>query len=116
MTNLSGKVALVTGSGRGIGKAIAERYGFLGASVVINFSSNEKAALDTVTSIEHSGGISQWPPFIVTVADPSDQWLTGTKKMAQGSRSPFGSSSGPPNTGDPGRLAPQSSAVIVFGV
>jgi len=56
MTNLRGKVALVTGSARGIGKAIAERYGSLGASVVVNFSSSEKAALDTVASIERSGG------------------------------------------------------------
>jgi 3-oxoacyl-[acyl-carrier protein] reductase len=56
MTNLRGKVALVTGSARGIGKAIAERYGSLGASVVVNFSTNEKAALDTVASIEQAGG------------------------------------------------------------
>ncbi|HEV2986150.1 MAG TPA: SDR family oxidoreductase [Vicinamibacterales bacterium] len=56
MTNLSGRVAVVTGSARGIGKAIAERYGSLGASVVVNFSNNEKAALDTAASIERSGG------------------------------------------------------------
>src|SRR5262249_6003851 len=56
MTNLHGKVALVTGSARGIGKAIAERYGSLGASVIVNFSSNEKAALDTTAAIERSGG------------------------------------------------------------
>src|SRR5262249_549228 len=56
MTNLRGKVALVTGSARGIGEAIAERYGSLGASVVVNFSSNEKAALDTVAGIERFGG------------------------------------------------------------
>ena len=35
MTNLSGKVALITGSARGIGKAIAERYASLGADVVV---------------------------------------------------------------------------------
>jgi 3-oxoacyl-[acyl-carrier protein] reductase len=56
MTNLRGRVAVVTGSARGIGKAIAERYGLLGASVVVNFSNNEKAALDTAASIERSGG------------------------------------------------------------
>src|SRR5262249_27213725 len=60
--------------------------------------------------------VLQWPPFIATIGDPSDQWPTGTKKMTQGSRSPSRNSSGPPNTGDPGRFAPQSSAVIVFGV
>src|SRR5215469_15212201 len=56
MTNLKGKVALVTGSARGIGKAIAERFGALGAGVVVNFSNNENAALHTTASIERSGG------------------------------------------------------------
>ena len=56
MTNLSGRVAVITGSARGIGKAIAERFGSLGASVVVNFTNNEKAALATAASIERSGG------------------------------------------------------------
>ncbi|MEV6296645.1 SDR family oxidoreductase [Streptomyces sp. NPDC051896] len=40
MTDLTGKTALVTGSARGIGKAIALRYAKLGANVVINYSAN----------------------------------------------------------------------------
>ena len=36
MTDLSGKVALVTGSARGIGKAIAVRYAQLGADIEID--------------------------------------------------------------------------------
>ena len=56
MTNLKNKVALVTGGGRGIGKAIAERYGSLGASVVVNYSSSADAAKETVSNIERSGG------------------------------------------------------------
>jgi 3-oxoacyl-[acyl-carrier protein] reductase len=58
MTNLHGKVALVTGSARGIGKAIAERFGELGARVVINYSSSEGPALETVAVIERQGGMA----------------------------------------------------------
>jgi 3-oxoacyl-[acyl-carrier protein] reductase len=56
MTDLRDKVALVTGSARGIGRAIAERYASLGASVVINYLSDEARARDTVAAIERVGG------------------------------------------------------------
>ena len=56
MTNLNNKVALITGAGRGIGKAIAERYGALGASVVVNYASSAGAAQETANVIERSGG------------------------------------------------------------
>jgi 3-oxoacyl-[acyl-carrier protein] reductase len=56
MTDLKKKVALITGSGRGIGKAIAERYGALGASVIVNYASSVDAAEGTVKVIERSGG------------------------------------------------------------
>jgi 3-oxoacyl-[acyl-carrier protein] reductase len=44
MTHLRHKVALVTGSARGIGRASAERFGRLGASVVVNYSKGEQQA------------------------------------------------------------------------
>jgi 3-oxoacyl-[acyl-carrier protein] reductase len=56
MSDMHGKVALVTGSARGIGKAIAERFGRLGASVVVNYSASEQPARDTVAEIERLGG------------------------------------------------------------
>lgn len=55
MTYLSGKVALITGSARGIGKAIAERYAGLGADIVINYTRDEAAANVTVNEIKQFG-------------------------------------------------------------
>jgi NAD(P)-dependent dehydrogenase (short-subunit alcohol dehydrogenase family) len=58
MTSLKNRVALVTGSARGIGKAIAVRYGSLGASVVVNYSTDEKRAQETVGKIERTGSVA----------------------------------------------------------
>jgi 3-oxoacyl-[acyl-carrier protein] reductase len=55
MTNLTGKTAVVTGSARGIGKAIALRYASLGANVVINYISDTTVADATVAEIEKLG-------------------------------------------------------------
>jgi 3-oxoacyl-[acyl-carrier protein] reductase len=53
---LQGKVTLVTGSGKGIGRAIAERLAASGAIVAINYASDHAAAADTVCAIEAAGG------------------------------------------------------------
>jgi hypothetical protein len=47
---------VVTGSARGIGKAIAQRYAALGASVVVNYSGDEQNAQRTVQEIETARG------------------------------------------------------------
>lgn len=49
MNSLKNKVAVITGSARGLGKAIAERYAALGADIVINYS-RDKASADEVES------------------------------------------------------------------
>lgn len=54
-TSLSGKVALVTGSSQGIGRATAERLAMAGADIVINYRSNAGAAAETLASIEAQG-------------------------------------------------------------
>ncbi|WP_424989415.1 SDR family oxidoreductase [Flagellimonas sp.] len=47
MNSLKNKVAIITGSARGLGKAIAERYAALGADIVLNYS-RDKASTDEV--------------------------------------------------------------------
>ena len=53
---LSGKVALVTGSSRGIGRAIVERLSRQGAAVAINYFSNSDKAEEVVAGIVSNGG------------------------------------------------------------
>lgn len=53
---LAGKVAVVTGASKGIGAAIAEKYGDEGASVIVNYSSSREAADRVVASIVKKGG------------------------------------------------------------
>jgi 3-oxoacyl-[acyl-carrier protein] reductase len=56
MSNLSNKVALVTGGSRGIGAAIAKRLAREGASVAITYAKDAKAASAVVKAIELDGG------------------------------------------------------------
>lgn len=53
---LAGKVALVTGSGRGIGRAVALRLARDGATVVAHYASSKAGAEETVAQIEALGG------------------------------------------------------------
>lgn len=53
---LNGKIALVTGASRGIGRAIAERLAKSGASVVVNYANNAAEAQKVVAQIKSSGG------------------------------------------------------------
>jgi 3-oxoacyl-[acyl-carrier protein] reductase len=53
---LEGKVAIVTGSSRGIGQAIAQRLAQDGATVVINYRHSAEEAKNLVSTIEKNGG------------------------------------------------------------
>lgn len=55
MENLRNKTAIITGSARGLGKAIAERYAAMGANIVINYSRDKSAADLVVSNIEAMG-------------------------------------------------------------
>jgi NAD(P)-dependent dehydrogenase (short-subunit alcohol dehydrogenase family) len=52
---LNGKTSLVTGSSRGIGRAIAVKLGRLGADVAVNYVTSERDALDVVQQLQDMG-------------------------------------------------------------
>ncbi|KAJ4415487.1 putative secondary metabolism biosynthetic enzyme [Gnomoniopsis sp. IMI 355080] len=56
ITSLQGKVAIITGGSKGIGKATVVALARLGANVVINYSSDEQAAEETLAEVKKLGG------------------------------------------------------------
>ena len=56
---LEGKVAVVTGGSRGIGRAVALSLGALGARVIVNYAGRKDAADEVVAALEAAGGQAQ---------------------------------------------------------
>lgn len=56
---LSGKIALVTGASRGIGRAIAIKLGSMGATVLVNYNGSADRAREVVEQIEGLGGSAE---------------------------------------------------------
>ncbi|MGB0035921.1 MAG: SDR family NAD(P)-dependent oxidoreductase [Candidatus Acidiferrales bacterium] len=79
---LKGQVAVVTGGGRGIGRAIAKKFASEGAAVVVT-ARTEKEVRDTVAEIQKSGGKG-----VAIVADVSRE--TDCEKIVRAAREAFG--------------------------
>ena len=74
MSKLEGKVALVSGSGRGIGRALAMKLSSEGARVVVN-DMDEEPASETVEAIRSAGGEAVTCVGSVTEADFGDRFV-----------------------------------------
>jgi len=81
---LEGKVAVVTGASRGIGRAIAERLAAEGARVVVNYRNSADQAAEVVAAIEAQGGeavacqadVSDWAQAQALMQTATDRWGT----------------------------------------
>jgi 3-oxoacyl-[acyl-carrier protein] reductase len=64
--DFEGKVVLVTGGSRGIGRAVAEQFAARGATVVVHFRADHEAADDTLAALDGEGHLA----LQADVADP----------------------------------------------
>jgi len=80
MFDLNGKVAIVTGGSRGIGRAAAEALAGQGALVIVNYVSNESAARQTVDAIQSFGGKAETARFDVADNAASEKAVTEIAK------------------------------------
>jgi 3-oxoacyl-[acyl-carrier protein] reductase len=83
MSELTGKVALVTGSSKGIGTAIAKAISKAGASVVVNYSSDKDGADKVVSAIIAAGGTA-----VAIKGDVTKE--SDAKKLVEGAVGSFG--------------------------
>ncbi len=80
MSKLVGKVAVVTGGSRDIGRAVSIKLAKEGAKVVVNYFDNKQDGLDTVKEIEDLGGQAIAVGADVTKQEDIDQMVAKTKE------------------------------------
>jgi 3-oxoacyl-[acyl-carrier protein] reductase len=80
MFRLDGKVALVTGGSRGIGRAIAEAFAEQGATVIVNFVRGEAQAKEVAEGIVARGGTAEILGFDVADTEASESAIAAAAK------------------------------------
>jgi len=80
MFRLDGKVALVTGGSRGIGRATAEALAEQGATVIVNYARGEAAAREVVDGIVARGGKAEMLGFDVADAAATESAIADVAK------------------------------------
>ena len=80
MSELQGKVAVVTGASKGIGAGIARALGAAGASVVVNYASDKTGAEKAVADIKAKGGKAIAVQGDVSKTDDVERLFDETKK------------------------------------
>jgi 3-oxoacyl-[acyl-carrier protein] reductase len=78
--DLTDKVAIVTGGSRGIGRAICVALAEAGAKVVVNYSGNEEAAVETLRLVREAGSDGELARFDVGDPDAVDQAIGDVAK------------------------------------
>jgi 3-oxoacyl-[acyl-carrier protein] reductase len=80
MFRLDGKVALVTGGSRGIGRACCEALAEQGATVIVNYVKGEAAARECAEAIALKGGKAEIAAFDVALTAETEQAIEGLVK------------------------------------
>jgi 3-oxoacyl-[acyl-carrier protein] reductase len=80
MSDFSGKIAVVTGGSRGIGKAIALELGARGATVVVNYNRSADAADAVIAAIKEAGGDGMTVQTDVSDAEQVDAMIKHVAK------------------------------------
>jgi len=78
--SFAGKVALVTGGSRGIGRAISVALAQKGARVAVNYRANDDAAKETAAEIESLGGICLLARYDITVPGEVERMVEDTEQ------------------------------------
>jgi glucose 1-dehydrogenase len=78
MANLTSKVAIITGSGQGIGQGIAERFARDGAKVVVDYIGDPSGAQETLKMIEAAGSQGVIVDADITVAADREKLVAAT--------------------------------------